>query len=74
MNIEKIINNWDPYSLFPYAPKDEYSKEISEIKNYINTNNDIGDLTNYLGQLFDKEIIFEEEKKNFLEIAKKILD
>ncbi|WP_311481462.1 DUF1871 domain-containing protein [uncultured Anaerococcus sp.] len=74
MNIEKIINDWDPYSVFPFAPKDEYKDEISKIKNYTKRNQSLDDLTKYLGQIFDVDIIFEEEKKEFSKIAKKILD
>ena len=34
MDIRKIINEWDPYSLFPYAPKNEYEAEIKKIESY----------------------------------------
>lgn len=74
MRIEKIINNWDPYSVFPFAPKDEYQDEISEIKNHIKSNQSLDDLTKYLERIFDVDIIFEDEKKEFSKIAKKILD
>jgi len=26
--ITEIINEWDPIDLFPFAPQDEYKKEI----------------------------------------------
>lgn len=74
MKIEKIINAWDPYSLFPFAPKDEYEDEIGKIKTYIKRNRSLDDLTKYLGKIFDVDIIFEDEKKEFFKIAKKILD
>ncbi|WP_282918963.1 hypothetical protein [Levyella massiliensis] len=32
MSIENVIRTWDPYSLFPYAPIDEYNNEIEDIK------------------------------------------
>lgn len=73
MDIEKIINSWDPYSLFPFAPKDEYSTEISKIEDFIKKNHDVEALSKYLGLIFDTGIIFEEEKKDFLKIAKIIL-
>lgn len=73
MNIEKTINSWDPYSLFPFAPKDEYSTEISKIENFIRNNHDVEALSKYLGTIFDDQIIFEEDKKDFLKIAKIIL-
>lgn len=74
MDIEKIINDWDPYSLFPSAPKDEYKDEISKINTYVKTNQSIDRLTKYLEQIFDVDIIFVEEKKDFLKIVKKILN
>lgn len=74
MRIEKIINNWDPYSVFPFAPKDEYQDEISKIKNHIKINQSLDALTKYLEHIFDVDIIFEDEKKEFFKIAKKILD
>lgn len=73
MDIEKIINSWDPYSLFPFAPKDEYSTEISKIEDFIKKNRDVEALSKYLGKLFDDQIIFEEDKGDFLKIAKIIL-
>lgn len=30
MDVRKIINEWDPYSLFPYAPENEYELEIKK--------------------------------------------
>lgn len=48
MDIEKIINDWDPYSLFPFAPNDEYKDEISKINTYVKTNQSLDGFTNYL--------------------------
>ena len=73
MNIEKIINSRDPYSLFSFAPKDEYNDEICKIENFVKKNRDVEALSKYLGLIFDTGIIFEEEKKDFLKIAKIIL-
>ena len=74
MDIEKIINDWDPYQLFSFAPEDEYKDEISKIKSYVKINQSFDGLTKYLEQIFDNEIIFEKEKKDFLKISKKILN
>ncbi|WP_151409788.1 DUF1871 domain-containing protein [Anaerococcus sp. Marseille-P9784] len=74
MDIEKIINDWDLYLLLPFAPKDEYKDEISKINIYVKTNQSIDRLTKYLEQIFDVDIIFVEEKKDFLKIVKKILN
>lgn len=74
MDKEKIINDWDPYLLLHFAPKDEYMDEISKINTYVKTNQSIDRLTKYLEQIFDVDIIFVEEKKDFLKISKKILN
>lgn len=74
MDIEKIINDWDLYLLLPFAPKDEYKDEISKINIYVKINQSFDGLTKYLEQIFDNEIIFEKEKKDFLKIVKKILN
>ncbi|MDY6064945.1 MAG: DUF1871 domain-containing protein [Finegoldia sp.] len=73
MSVENIINEWDPYSLFPYAPKDEYNNEIDLIENFIKTENNENKLALFLKNIFETDIIFEENKRNFLEISKKIL-
>ncbi len=74
MDIEKIINDWGPYQLFSLAPEDEYKDEISKINTYVKTNQSVDRLTKYLEQIFDVDIIFVEEKKDFLKISKKILN
>lgn len=56
-----------------FAPKDEYNDEICKIENFVKKNRDVEALSKYLGLIFDTGIIFEEEKKDFLKIAKIIL-
>lgn len=60
--------------MFSFAPEDEYKDEISKIKSYVKINQSFDGLTKYLEQIFDNEIIFEKEKKDFLKIVKKILN
>lgn len=48
MKIDNIIKEWDPYSLFPFAPKDEYNAEINQIKSFIKKEKDIDNLAKYL--------------------------
>lgn len=74
MKTKLIINEWDPYSLFPFAPSDEYIGEINKINDFLKTKQDLDDLIKFLGELFDLDIISDEEKKDFTKIAKKILD
>lgn len=33
--VKKVIDNWDPIGLLPYAPKDEYDDESSAICEFI---------------------------------------
>lgn len=73
MKIDKIIKEWDPYSLFPFAPKDEYKVEINQIKIYIEKEKNIENLAKYLENVFDIDLIYDEKKKNFLGIAKKLV-
>lgn len=32
MLVKKIIDEWDPINLFPYAPEDEYEEEVKQIE------------------------------------------
>lgn len=71
INIRKIINEWDPYSLFPYAPDNEYESEIRKIEKFISTNNSKVDLSKFIKSIFDFEDI-NEEKRNLEDIVEKI--
>lgn len=73
MKIDNIIKEWDPYSLFSFAPKDEYNAEINQIKSFIKKEKDIDNLAKYLESIFDVDFIYDENKKNFLEIAKELV-
>lgn len=35
MLVKKIIEEWDPIDVFPYAPEDEYEEEVKQIEEYI---------------------------------------
>lgn len=71
INIRKIINEWDPYSLFPYAPDNEYESEIRKIEKFISTNNSKVDLSKFIKSIFNFEDI-NEEKRNLEDIVEKI--
>ena len=43
-SVEKIIRDWDPIELFPYAPADEYDVEILAIIEVLNTFDEIDTL------------------------------
>ena len=73
MKIKEIIDNWDPYSLFPFAPKDEYSGEIEKIEILVKNNISLDNLSKSLESIFDSEDI-SKGKESFKDIAKKILE
>ncbi len=60
--------------LYLFAPSDEYIGEINKINDFLKTKQDLDDLIKFLGELFDLDIILDEEKKDFTKITKKILD
>lgn len=72
MDIRKIINEWDPYSLFPYAPENEYESEIKKIESFVSTNNVKTDLSEFIKSIFDFEDI-SEDKKTLDDIVEKII-
>ncbi len=72
MDVRKIINEWDPYSLFPYAPENEYELEIKKIESFVSTNNVKTDLSEFIKSIFDFEDI-SEDKKTLDDIVEKIL-
>ena len=72
MDIRKIINEWDPYSLFPYAPKNEYEAEIKKIESFVSTNNVKKDLSAFIESIFDFEDI-SEDKQTLDDVVEKIL-
>lgn len=72
IDIRKIINEWDPYLLFPYAPENEYESEIKKIESFVSTNNVKTDLSEFIKSIFDFEDI-SEDKKTIDDIVEKIL-
>ncbi|MGX7417392.1 DUF1871 family protein [Carnobacterium gallinarum] len=74
--IEKVINNWDPLELFPFAPKDEYENEINKILGVLKkdpTNVDLGKaIEKIFLDSFGKGIINENEEK-YLLVSNEIL-
>lgn len=71
MSVENIINEWDPYSLQLYCPKDEYKQEIELINKFVKINKKENELALFLKDIFDDDMIF--KNKDFLEISKKYL-
>lgn len=75
MNVEKIINEWDPISLFPYAPVDEYHGEINSVKQAMSCCLDAHELSDKIYQIFSSAFgdLFVGTKQECLYIASKLL-
>lgn len=74
--IAKIINEWDPIDLFPFAPKDEYEDEIDFISKLVDKEIDLESLTKNIYDLFIKRFgddVFNRSYNECFIIAKKIL-
>ena len=72
MSVATIVNQWDPYSLFPYVPSDEYSGEINKITDFMKRDYDQTDLILELKRIFDESDIV-EDKRDFSTIAEKLI-
>lgn len=75
--IKKIINEWDPVNLFPAAPENEYSVEISKICKIIGQNKNISEieLANHIKKIFVDSFgtcIFKAQEKDCLMITNSI--
>ncbi|WFA84204.1 DUF1871 family protein [Paenibacillus sp. FSL H8-0317] len=77
MLVKKIINDWDPINLFPYAPEDEYEEEVTQIEEYIRTASlDKHNLAKEIYTMFSEKFgsdIFTESLESCTNIANKIL-
>jgi hypothetical protein len=74
--VAKIINDWDPIDLFPYAPKDEYEVEIDMINKLLNESTDLEHLANNINTVFTRRFgddVFTKKYNECFNIAKKIL-
>lgn len=75
MNVEKIINEWDPISLFPLAPVDEYQGEINSVKQAMSCCLNTHELSDKIYQIFSSAFgdLFTETKQECFYIASKLL-
>lgn len=74
--VAKIINDWDPIDLFPYAPKDEYEVEIDMISELLDESTNLEHLANSISTVFTRRFgddVFTKKYKECLYIAQKIL-
>jgi hypothetical protein len=71
--ITNIINEWDPYYLFPDAPPDEYEPEISRILNVLPKVSNYYELGLVIKKIFEESFGAEFFEKECFEIARKIM-
>ena len=75
MNVAEIINGWDPISLFPLAPLDEYHSEISMVQQAMSCCLNEHELADKIYQIFLSAFgdTFVESKQECLNISNKLL-
>jgi len=78
--VKKVIDEWDPIEVFPYAPDDEYETEVKLICDAIKKidfNNDMeSQLAREIQNIFKKQLdseIFDFNYEKCLSIAQKIM-
>ncbi|MCL2885002.1 MAG: YugE family protein [Oscillospiraceae bacterium] len=58
--VKKAIDEWDPYGLLPFAPKDEYDSESSMVAGRITDFENVMEMAGIVSDVFSKQ--FEKEK------------
>lgn len=76
--IIEAINEFDPLDLLPFAPPDEYDKEINEIYSFLenSTNCDVNMLANKIYSVFETSLgndIFLKSIEDCRSVAEEIL-
>ncbi|WP_177206077.1 DUF1871 family protein [Caldicoprobacter faecalis] len=71
--ITNIINEWDPYYLFPDAPPYEYEPEISRILSVLPKVSNYYELGLVIKKIFEESFAAEFFKEECIEIAPKIM-
>lgn len=73
--IKNIINEWDPIDLFPFAPEDEYNKEIEKISDILTLDISLEVLAIKIKQIFvdsfGEEMFFRDDE-SVSKIAEKL--
>ncbi|MCT0015474.1 DUF1871 family protein [Lactococcus lactis subsp. lactis] len=73
--IENIINEWDPIDLFPFAPNDEYKREIEKISELLTPDIDLEELAMKIKQIFVDsfgEDMFFRDDESILKVAENL--
>ncbi len=70
--VKKVVNEWDPIGVLPYAPDDEYEFEIAKIVALLNKVDTVEALSDGIGMIFTKALDWNFTKEECLPIAKQI--
>lgn len=71
--VKKIVDEWDPIGLLPFAPEDEYEMEIAGIVTLLNKVDSDEILSDGIGRIFKKSFGESLSKEECFSVAKKIL-
>lgn len=70
--VKKAIDEFNPYSLLPEAPNDEFDSESREISTRINVDSTIEEIAEIISEVFSEEFYDNFEVKSCMETAEKI--
>ncbi|UOQ46833.1 DUF1871 family protein [Gracilibacillus caseinilyticus] len=70
--VKKVINEWDPIGVLPYAPDDEYKFEVAKVVTLLSKVENVEELSDGLAKIFKKALEWNFTKEECLPIAKKI--
>lgn len=77
--VTDVINKFDPLDLLPYAPSDEYKKEIYEINSFLENkmNHDVIILAHQIYDIFERTLgddVFDKSINDCYNVAREILN
>jgi len=70
--VKKTIDEFNPYSLLPEAPNDEFDSESREISTIINVDSTIEEIAEIISEVFSEMFHDNFEVKDCIETAEKI--
>lgn len=72
--VKKAIDEFNPYSLLPESPNDEFDSESREITAKINVNSTVEEIAEIISKVFSRTFSESFEIKDCIEPAKKIYE
>lgn len=70
--VKKAIDEFNPYSLLPDSPYDEFDSESREIERRIKINSTVEEIAEIISEVFSKAFNEKFERKNSMVTVKKI--